>query len=59
MPDARTVLPERRFTRHVYYALTKSLCGTCKTAVDAKIQFEDDRVWFDNRRLGVMEQRGF
>jgi uncharacterized radical SAM superfamily Fe-S cluster-containing enzyme len=47
MPDAGTVSPERKFTRHVYYALTKSLCGTCKTAVDAKIQFEDDRVWFD------------
>src|SRR4029453_16281412 len=47
MPDARTVPAERQFTRHVYYALTKSLCGTCKTAVDAKIHFEQDQVWFD------------
>ena len=39
--------PERAFTSHVYYALTKSLCGTCKTAVDAKVVFEDDAVWFD------------
>jgi hypothetical protein len=34
-------------TRHVYYSMTKSLCGTCKGAVDAKIQLRDGAVWFD------------
>jgi 7,8-dihydro-6-hydroxymethylpterin dimethyltransferase len=41
------VPPERAFTNHIYYSLTKSLCGTCKTAVDAKVLFADDAVWFD------------
>ena len=39
--------PERAFTDHIYYSLTKSLCATCKTAVDAKVLFADDAVWFD------------
>ena len=26
-----SVPPERAFTDHIYYSLTKSLCGTCKT----------------------------
>ena len=43
----RPVPPERAFTDHIYYSLTKSLCGTCKTAVDAKVLFADDAVWFD------------
>jgi uncharacterized radical SAM superfamily Fe-S cluster-containing enzyme len=47
MLDARTVPPERKFTNHVYYSLTKSLCRTCKTAVDAKVVFQNDAVWFD------------
>jgi len=42
-----SVPPERAFTDHIYYSLTKSLCGTCKTAVDAKVLFADDAVWFD------------
>ena len=32
---------------HVYYSMTKSLCGTCKRAVDAKIIFRDGAVFFD------------
>ena len=47
MLDARTDPPERTFTAHVYYSLTKSLCATCKKSVDAKVQFQDDAVWFD------------
>jgi 7,8-dihydro-6-hydroxymethylpterin dimethyltransferase len=39
--------PSRQPTAHVYYSMTKSLCGVCKTAVDAKIVFRDDRVYFD------------
>ncbi len=31
----------------MYYGLTKSLCATCKRSVDAKIQFEDGKVYFD------------
>jgi hypothetical protein len=37
----------REPTKHVYYGLTKSLCSTCKKSVDAKIHFEDDKVFFD------------
>jgi len=37
----------RAATRHVYYSMTKSLCGTCKGAVDAKIILRDGAVWFD------------
>ena len=43
MLDARTVSSERKSTDHVYYSMTKSLCGTCKTAVDAKIVFAGRR----------------
>jgi 7,8-dihydro-6-hydroxymethylpterin dimethyltransferase len=39
--------PTRQPTKHVYYGLTKSLCAQCKKGVDAKIQFEDDKVYFD------------
>ena len=40
-------LPVRPATDHVYYSSTKSLCGTCKSSVDAKIVFRDDAVYFD------------
>ncbi len=36
----------RRSSGHVYYSATKSLCGVCKAAVDAKIVFQDDAVYF-------------
>ena len=29
--------PSRRPSEHMYYSMTKSLCGVCKKAVDAKI----------------------
>ena len=38
--------PTRTPSKHVYYGMTKSLCGTCKRAVDAKIHLEDDGVYF-------------
>ncbi len=38
---------QRKATDHVYYSMTKSLCATCKQAVDAKIQFRGNEVWFD------------
>jgi len=38
---------ERRFTDHVYYSMTKGLCGRCKESVDAKIIFRDGRVFFN------------
>jgi uncharacterized radical SAM superfamily Fe-S cluster-containing enzyme len=41
------VLGVREATRHVYYSMTKSLCGVCKTAVDAKIVIRGDAVYFD------------
>jgi uncharacterized radical SAM superfamily Fe-S cluster-containing enzyme len=47
MLDARTVPPERKFTDHIYYSVTKGLCATCKSSVDAKVLFKDDAVWFD------------
>src|SRR5438128_11152876 len=37
----------RKDTDYVYYSMTKSLCGQCKNAVDAKIIFRDEKVWFD------------
>jgi 7,8-dihydro-6-hydroxymethylpterin dimethyltransferase len=37
---------QRNATSHVYFGMTKSLCSTCKRSVDAKIQFEDDAVFF-------------
>jgi hypothetical protein len=39
--------PAREPRKHVYYAATKSLCKTCKKAVDAKISFVGDEVYFD------------
>jgi uncharacterized radical SAM superfamily Fe-S cluster-containing enzyme len=30
-----------------YFAMTKSLCGVCKSGVDATIHFRDGRVWMD------------
>jgi uncharacterized radical SAM superfamily Fe-S cluster-containing enzyme len=40
--------PTRQFSEYVYYGMTKSLCATCKKAVDAKIQLgHDDKVYFD------------
>ena len=47
MIDAGAVPPERKFTEHVYYSMTKSLCSTCKAPVDAKVVFRADAVWFD------------
>jgi tetraether lipid synthase len=41
------VLGVREATDHVYYSMTKSLCGVCKTAVDAKIIIRDNAVYFD------------
>lgn len=46
MPTSET-LPTRKASEHVYYSFTKSLCKTCKGPVDAKIVFQDDKVWFD------------
>ncbi|MFN7976209.1 MAG: radical SAM protein [Acidobacteriota bacterium] len=37
----------RKPTDHVYYSMTKGLCGTCKGSLDAKIVFRDDRVYLD------------
>jgi uncharacterized radical SAM superfamily Fe-S cluster-containing enzyme len=39
--------PTRQPSDHVYYSMTKSLCGQCKRAVDAKIQFRGQEVYFD------------
>ena len=46
----RTNLPVigvRKPTPHVYYTMTKALCGTCKRSVDGKIQFRDGAVYLD------------
>lgn len=43
MPQATT----RSASDHVYYTMTKSLCGSCKQAVDAKVIFEGGAVYFD------------
>ncbi len=37
--------PPRTSSDHVYFGSTRSLCATCKRGVEAKIQFEDDRVY--------------
>src|SRR6266404_4871090 len=47
MADRAPAPPVRPPTWHVYYSMTKSLCGVCKEAVDAKIVFRDDQVFFD------------
>lgn len=39
--------PLRQPTDHIYFTMTKSLCATCKAAVDAKVVFRDDQVFFD------------
>ena len=36
-----------RTADHIYYSMTKGLCGTCKSAVDAKIIFRDGSVYLD------------
>jgi uncharacterized radical SAM superfamily Fe-S cluster-containing enzyme len=41
-----TLAPPRPPTGHIYYTMTKSLCSTCKTAVDAKVVFEGEQVFF-------------
>src|SRR5262245_22992013 len=46
-PPISATSPERKPTDHVYYSCTKSLCGSCKRPVDAKIHFCRDEVWFD------------
>lgn len=38
--------PERAATPHVYYSMTKSLCGVCKRSVDAKIHLREGQVFF-------------
>src|SRR4051812_21869938 len=47
MSEARTLLPVRKPTDHIYYSMTKSLCGTCKAGVDAKVIFRDEKVYLD------------
>lgn len=42
-----TTLLQRKATDHIYYSMTKSLCAACKQAVDAKIVFRGNEVWFD------------
>ncbi len=42
-----TAPTERKLSDHTYYSMTKSLCSTCKKAVDAKIIFKGGQVWFD------------
>src|SRR5262245_61011283 len=39
--------PARKGAGHVYYSMTRGLCGTCKGPVDVKIHFRRDEVWFD------------
>src|SRR5262245_347325 len=47
MTERVSAFPVRIPTTHIYYSMTKSLCGVCKRAVDAKIVFRNDRVFFD------------
>ncbi len=47
MNPATFSVPTRRPSNHVYYSMTKGLCGTCKGAVDAKIIFRDGAVYLD------------
>ena len=44
---AETPAAARKDTDYVYYSMTKSLCSQCKNAVDAKIVFRGEKVWFD------------
>lgn len=45
-PLAVTSPPSRGLSDHIYYSMTKSLCGVCKQSVDAKIVFREERVYF-------------
>jgi uncharacterized radical SAM superfamily Fe-S cluster-containing enzyme len=47
MPAATIPPPTRRPSDHVYYSMTKGLCGTCKAAVDAKVIFRQGAVYLD------------
>ena len=47
MVNAGTAPVARKLTDHVYYSMTKSLCGVCKVAVDAKIIIRDGAIYFD------------
>ena len=47
MTTSAPIAPARRPTDHVYFSMTKGLCGSCKRAVDVKIQFRAGKVWFD------------
>ena len=47
MADQTSAPPTRRPTDHIYYSMTKGLCGVCKRAVDVKIVFRDEAVFFD------------
>ena len=38
---------ERKQAAHVYFAMTRGLCGLCHAAIDVKILFRDDAVWFE------------
>lgn len=41
-----SVEPARReFAAHTYFSSTKSLCATCKRAVEARIHFREGAVW--------------
>lgn len=46
-PPIPNAFKPRHDAKHTYYGMTKSLCGTCKQSVDAKIVFRDGEVWFD------------
>ncbi|MEI7893516.1 MAG: radical SAM protein [Myxococcales bacterium] len=37
--------PTRSSTNHIYFASTRSLCPTCKRAIDAKVVFRDGSVF--------------
>jgi uncharacterized radical SAM superfamily Fe-S cluster-containing enzyme len=47
MSQGRVLLAARKATDHIYYSMTKSLCSQCKTGIDAKIIFRDEKVWLD------------
>src|SRR5258708_1880072 len=46
MTTQAPIAPLRRPTDHVYFSMTKGLCGSCKRAVDVQIQFRAGQVWF-------------
>ena len=47
MAEVNAMRPERKFTPHLYYSMTKSLCGVCKRRSTPRSLFRDDAVWFD------------